>query len=60
VIVLCDGETAESQQWVRPLLERVNQDACLVFHCVQIGSAGDGTLQRLAELSGGEFVQVEP
>jgi hypothetical protein len=59
VIVLCDGETQDGSNWVRPLLERVNGEACLVFHCVQIGSAGDGSLQRLAELSGGEFVQVD-
>lgn len=59
VIVLCDGETAEGPSWVEPLLERTGGETGLMFHCVQIGSAGDGTLQQLAELSGGEFVQVD-
>ena len=59
VIVLCDGETTEGPHWIEPLLARVNSDACLAFHCVQIGSAGDGALQRLATLSGGEFAHVD-
>jgi hypothetical protein len=59
VIVLCDGETAEGPGWVRPLLEGANEEAALVFHCVQIGTGGDGTLERLAEGTGGEFVRVE-
>ena len=58
VIVLCDGATTEGRGWIRPLLERTNDDACLAFHGVQIGSGGDGALQLLAELSGGSFVRV--
>lgn len=59
VIVLCDGDTSEGSSWVAPLLERTGGETGLMFHCVQIGSAGDGTLQQLAELSGGEFVQID-
>jgi hypothetical protein len=59
VIVLCDGETTEGPQWVEPLLARINGDACMEFDCVQIGSAGDGTLQKLAALSGGQCVRVD-
>jgi len=58
VIVLCDGDTAEGPKWIRPLLARANDDACLAFHCVQIGSGGDGSLETLAEESGGDFVHV--
>ena len=58
VIVLCDGDTAEGPQWIRPLLARANDDACLAFHCVQIGTGGDGSLETLAEDSGGDFVHV--
>ncbi len=58
VIVLCDGATAEGPSWVEPLLRRVNDEARLVFHSVQIGSGGDGTLQLLAEQTGGKFVRV--
>jgi hypothetical protein len=59
VIVLCDGETAEGPFWVEPWLERANEDAQLVFHCVQVGGYGDGTLERLAAGSGGDFVRIE-
>lgn len=59
VVVLCDGETDEGPSWIRPLLESVNDEACLAFHGVQVGPVGDGALERLAELSGGDFVEVE-
>ena len=59
VIVLCDGATAEGPGWVRPFLERVQPLARVVFHCVQIGAGGDGTLEQLASLTGGSFVRVE-
>lgn len=59
VIVLCDGETAEGSSWVRPWLSANNEAAQLVFHCVQIGSGGDGTLEALAEGTGGDFVRFE-
>ncbi len=59
VIVLCDGATAEGPGWVEPLLRQVNGEARLVFHAVQLGSGGDGTLQALCELTGGGFVQVD-
>jgi Mg-chelatase subunit ChlD len=58
VVVLCDGVTASGSAWVRPLLERTNDDACLAFHCVQIGGRSDGTLETLAAESGGDYVTV--
>ena len=58
MIVLCDGATAEGPHWMRPLMEGPNEEACLLFHSVQIGTAGDGTLERLAEESEGDFVRV--
>jgi Mg-chelatase subunit ChlD len=58
VVVLCDGQTADGPRWVRPWLARENQDALLRFHGVQIGHQGDGTLEALAEASGGDFVRV--
>jgi Mg-chelatase subunit ChlD len=57
IVVLCDGETSEGRGWVRSLIESANAERCVVFCCVQIGSAGDGTLADLARLSGGQFVQ---
>jgi hypothetical protein len=59
VVVLCDGETAEGPSWVGPFLAGPNEQAGLVFHCVQIGSQGDGTLEELALETGGEFVLVQ-
>jgi len=60
VIVLCDGATAEGSGWVAPLLDRVGAASAVAFHCVQIGSGGgDGALRRLAELSGGEYVETD-
>ena len=59
VIVLCDGETEEGPGWVEPFLRSVNQRARVVFHCVRIGAAGDGTLEKLAGGSGGDFVRVD-
>lgn len=59
VIVLCDGATAEGPGWVEPLLRRVNDRARLVFHAVQIGTSGDGTLEKLSLATGGEFVRVD-
>lgn len=58
VVVLCDGETAEGPGWVGPFLEGPNEQAGLVYHCVQIGSEGDGTLEELALETGGDFVLV--
>ena len=58
VIVLCDGGTAEGAGWVRPTLASANEEACLKFHCVQVGGGGDGTLRTLARGSGGDFVRV--
>ena len=57
VVLLCDGATAEGPRWVEPWLRRENEKAQLVFHCVQIGNGGDGTLQALARGSGGQFVR---
>ena len=58
MIVLCDGETAEGPGWVKSFLERVNALARICFHGVQIGGGGDGTLELLAQGSGGEFVRT--
>jgi len=59
VIVLCDGETSEGPDWVEGFLRRANLRARVVFHCVQVGAEGDGTLQKLASGSGGDFVRVD-
>jgi uncharacterized protein with von Willebrand factor type A (vWA) domain len=59
IIVLCDGETAEGPDWVRPTLRRVNDEARVQFHAVRIGGHGDGTLRALCEETGGDFVQVD-
>ena len=58
IIVLCDGATSEGPSWVRPWLDRVNGEVQIVFHCVLIGSGGDGTLETLADRTGGDFVRV--
>lgn len=58
VIVLCDGATAEGAGWVRPFWWQSGEATCLRFHCVQLGGGGDGTLEALADVSGGEFVRV--
>jgi len=58
IVVLCDGATTEGPDWVSGWLQDVNDQAQLAFHCVQIGGRGDGTLERLAEGSGGDFVHV--
>ena len=59
VIVLCDGETAEGPAWVDPFLVSANQRARIVFHCVKIGAGGDGTLEKLAQGTGGDFVRID-
>lgn len=58
IVVLCDGETGEGSAWVDPLLDRVQAEARVVFHCVLIGTRGDGTLERLAERTNGDFIRV--
>ena len=58
IIVLCDGETGEGRRWVRPLLERVQAATRVRIHCVLIGVQGDGTLEALAERTGGDFVRI--
>jgi len=60
VIVLCDGATAEGPDWIPALIERTGDDTCVAFHGVQVGPGGDGALELLAQLSGGDFVQVAP
>jgi len=59
VIVLCDGATSEGSGWVARWLSEENEQAQLVFHCVQIGTEGNGTLEALAAGSGGQFLRVE-
>jgi hypothetical protein len=58
VVVLCDGDTDEGPAWVGRFLEQVNSQARVVFHGVQVGGAGDGTLDALANGTGGQFVRV--
>jgi len=58
VVLLCDGDTNEGANWVARFLQETNAVARIVFYGVQIGGKGDGTLQKLAEGSGGEFVQI--
>ncbi len=58
VVVLCDGATYAGPDWVLPTLERVRDRAQVVFHCVQIGREGDGTLELLSSASGGDFIQI--
>ena len=59
VIVLCDGATNDGPAWVPAFLSRINTPARVMFHAVQIGVEGDGTLERLAKGSGGEFVHID-
>lgn len=58
VIMLCDGETNEGPVWVAQLLTEINSVARIAFYGVQIGGKGDGTLEALAQGSGGEFVHI--
>jgi len=58
IIVLCDGETAEGRGWVKPLLERIQEQARVRIHCVLVGTRGDGTLDDLAQGSGGELLRI--
>ena len=58
IIVLCDGETSEGPSWVAPLLERVRDASQVRFHCVLIGTSGDGTLEALAQGTGGDFLRI--
>jgi hypothetical protein len=59
VIVLCDGGTSAGPTWVAPFLKRINDDARIVFHAVQLGAGGDGTLEALAAKTGGDFQLVD-
>lgn len=59
IIVLCDGATQGGSGWVQEWVKRYNWEAQLVFHSVQIGSSGDGTLEKLASSTGGDMVRVK-
>lgn len=59
VVVLCDGETNSGPEWVEPVLGRVLAETRVVFHCVRIGSLGDGTLEELSRLTDGQFLRVD-
>ncbi len=59
VIVLCDGGTVEGPRWVEPFLRAVNDEARVVFHAVQLGTGGDGTLEALCNATGGDFLRVD-
>ena len=58
LIVLCDGETSEGPSWIRPLLERVQVRARWLIHTIQLGGFGDGALELLAEMTGGDHTRV--
>ena len=58
IVVLCDGATAEGPAWVAPFLKRTLALHPVIFHTVHLGPTDDGTLRRLAELSGGDFLRV--
>lgn len=58
IIVLCDGETAEGRGWVKPLLASLAAESQVRIHCVLLGTRGDGTLEALAEGTGGDFVRI--
>lgn len=58
IVILCDGETAEGRGWVKPLLDRVQGVARVRIHCVLVGVKGDGTLEDLAEGTGGDFLRI--
>jgi len=58
IVVLCDGETSRGPGWVKPMLKKVQADARVVFHCVLVGLRGDGKLRRLAESTGGDYIQI--
>ncbi|MFT5689454.1 MAG: hypothetical protein ACI8PQ_002300, partial [Planctomycetota bacterium] len=59
VVVLCDGATASGAGWVQDWIEATQEDLQLIIHGVQIGSHGDGTLEALAEGTGGKFIRVD-
>jgi hypothetical protein len=59
MIILCDGDTVSESGWVAPTLERIRDRARVVFQCVQLGDQGDGTLELLASMSGGNFIHVQ-
>jgi hypothetical protein len=56
VVVLCDGATGSGPGWVRDYLDRLLPVLQVRFYCVLLGGQGDGTLQLLAEISGGRIV----
>lgn len=58
IIVLCDGETAEGSGWIAPFFAKHQAEARIKFHCVLIGTQGDGALEALAEGSDGEFRRI--
>ncbi len=58
LIVLCDGETAEGSGWVEPFFEVAGPLTCVTVHAVQIGGSSDGSLEQMARLTGGDYVQV--
>jgi hypothetical protein len=44
---------------VLPLFQALGDSTCLQIHSVQIGSGGDGTLEALAKMSGGQFTRID-
>ncbi len=58
IVVLCDGVTHEGSDWVAPTLDRIHDRAQVVFHCVQIGKEGDGTLEALSQKTGGDYIRI--
>lgn len=58
IVVLCDGQTEEGSGWVERTLKRVLPHHPVVFHCIDLGGRGDGTLQRLSTESSGIYLRV--
>ena len=59
VIVLCDGFKTGGSAWILPILRTVNSRSRLVIHSVLIGGQSDGSLELLAEETGGDFVRID-
>jgi len=59
IIVLCDGFETGGSAWILPVLRSVNSRSRLVIHSVLIGGQSDGSLELLAEETGGDFVRID-
>ena len=58
LVILCDGQTSEGSDWVRPVLERFQIHARWLIHTIQLGTFGDDSLKELSRLTGGDHAQI--